>query len=231
MATIARQAKYASPSQHLFELLGLGKTPAVGEHVVGRGRIVIVKQDPKELVMNPAADGAFVATVKKAYERTGSRFIEKNFFLLQRGPYDIAAVLDENAVNEPLTIKGPVIDLFDPGLPILTEKKVYPGEQCFLYSLARVNRSKPFAVLASAARVYDEKIEKGNYVFLVKSPSGTMNAMRILLPAKPSSVVLTTAGGATLQNETNQWDEATHTLLLRFANSSSGVHVQLKSKL
>ena len=221
---------YASPSQHLFELLGLGRTPAAGMHAVGRGNIVITKQDPKELVMNAGADGDFVTAVKKAYEHTSGRFMEKNSFLLQRGPYDIAAVMDENTSQLPLTIKGPVIDLFDPQLPVLAKKTVAPGEQSFLYNLNRLDRAKPFAVLASAARVYDEKIVHGNYSFLVKSPSGTVNAMRILLPAKPLSVLLSNSAGTAIQSDTDSWDEATHTLLLRFANSSSGIGIQIKVK-
>ncbi len=221
---------FATPSQHLFQLLGLGRTPTAGEHAVRKGRIVIIKQDPKELVMATNADGEFVAAVKKAYEHNGRRFEEKNYFLLQRGPYDIAAVMDEALSAKPLTVKGPVIDLFDPQLPVLAEKKVAVGQQAFLYNLSRIREKKPFAVLASASRVYNEKLTANTYSFTVKSPSGTTNAMRILLPAKPRSIKLSRMSGEELTANKTEWDAATHTLLLCFANSSEGIHVQLNRK-
>jgi hypothetical protein len=82
-------------------------------------------------------------------------------------------------------------------------------------------------VLATAARVYDETRRKNVFSFLVKSPSKTMNAMRILLPAQPKTVIAKRADNSTVNVETT-WHSASKTCLLTFENSSEGVQVELK---
>ena len=81
-------------------------------------------------------------------------------------------------------------------------------------------------VLAAAARVYDEKLGAKQYSFVVKSPAKTVNVMRILLPAKPSSVKAE-KGGAEISLAKNSWDALSKTLLLEFDNYSEGVHVSI----
>ena len=57
----------------------------------------------------------------------------KNNFYLESGPYDIISVMDENTDTKPYHVNGPVIDLFDPQLPVLAQKDVQPGEQSLLF--------------------------------------------------------------------------------------------------
>ncbi|NTS40968.1 hypothetical protein HRG84_08610 [Flavisolibacter sp. BT320] len=220
---------FTSPSQHLFQLLGISPGENNNFQTVGKGKVLVVKQDPKELVLTPSNDAQFVAQIKTAYEssRKDSKWEPKNYFLLQRGPYDIAAVLDESVNSEPLQIKGPVIDLFDPTLPVLEQKVVAPGDQAFLYNLARVDKRTNVKVLAAAARVYEEKKRANTYSFLVKSPSKTVNAMRILLPAQPKSITVKKADNSTVPVETS-WHSASKTSFLQFENSSDGIRVELK---
>ncbi len=180
--------------------------------------------------MKEGQDQQFIQLVKKAYEQVAKagNLATKNNFLLERGPYTIAAVLEENPDEKPLQIKGPVIDLFDPELPVLSEKIIAPGHQGFLYNLNRIkNRNKP-QVLAAASRIYEEKIIGRSYSFLAKSPSFTQNVIRILLPAQPTSIRLTDIDQQKLILTKNNWDEATHTCLLQFENISSGVNVNLE---
>jgi hypothetical protein len=65
------------------------------------------------------------------------KLIFKNNFYLQRGAYDLVAVLDESVSNEPYIIKGNFIDLFDPKLPVYQSKTVNTGEQAFLLNIDR----------------------------------------------------------------------------------------------
>ena len=75
---------------------------------------------------------------------------------MARGPYDIVSVMDESTLKDAYVINGPVIDLFDPELPVLKQKTVPPGQQGFLYNVSRiVNKYQP-QVLASASRIYEE---------------------------------------------------------------------------
>ncbi|MFS8615229.1 MAG: hypothetical protein FWJ85_00285 [Solitalea sp.] len=221
---------YQTASGHLFELLGVSPEREGLEQQVGKGSVVIVRKDPKELVMEKDGDKAFIGLVKRAYEkdgRAGSLVIKNNFYL-ERGPYVIAAVMDENEDKSPLRIEGPVIDLFDPELPILAEKEIKPGEQAFLYDIGAVSDPEKPQVLAAASRVYQEKRTAGSYSFLTKSPEGTGNVMRILLPSKPRHVQVSGPDKETKRRVSQEWDAGTHTLKLEFLNSSEGVRVQLQ---
>ena len=174
-------------------------------------------------------DGAFLEMVRRAYEqdaRAGTLQM-KNHLRLQRGPYDIVAVMDESVAAEPLRIAGPVIDLFDPELPILSEKMVAPGQQAYLYNLRRVPDAGRPKVLAAACRVYEERTEGRSYFFVAKSPAGTQNVMRILLPAAPVDIAVIGPDGRPVNEVEQSWDAGTQTCRVKFANHCDGVCVTL----
>jgi hypothetical protein len=219
---------YTAPAMHLLQQLGIREEKNHIEYKVGKGHVLLVRRDPKDLVLTPNQDNLFIEQVKKGFEEYAhaGKLISKNYFLLERGPFDIAAVLDEHENKEPLLIKGPVIDLFDPLLPVLSTKIVNPGEQAYLYNLNRIRVSPTPKILAAAARVTNEQHNGKTYSFLVKSPANTMNVMRILLPARPKSIKLKRAGSV-IPIITNEWHERSKTCLLRFENYSDGVNVTL----
>lgn len=221
---------YSSPSINLFEQLGISPVEGKELYESGKGKVFVIRKDPKELAMNKGEYESFLSVIKQAYEQEAKagKFETKNFFYLERGPYDIASVLTESVSSEPLKIKGPVIDLFDPSLPILSEKVANPGEQAYLYDLNRAGGKTQPKVLCAASRVYDEKYADGVYSFITKSPSKTNNVMRIMLPNKPQSVTVTDKGGQALSGAADEWDSATSTLLLKFENDSDGIGVTIK---
>lgn len=222
--------KFTAPSQHLFKLLGITPTKEREHFKVGKGAVYVLRQNPKDFVMTANNDGTYIDLLKQAYEKDAKagELKFKNSFYLERGPYDIISVVDENADSQPYKVTGPVIDLFDPQLPVLAEKDVKPGEQALLYVVKRVaDKNKP-QVLAAAARVYDEKVQSGSYSFVVKSPAKTLNAMRVLLPAQPKTTTVTDNTGQTISDVKSSWDASSNTLFLGFANSPDGVKVDLK---
>ena len=223
---------YKAPSQHLFGLMGLeSDTPRTGEYTYGKGKVYIMREEPKEFVMNEQGDRLFVSTVQKAFETATAnkeKFDVKNNYYLERGPYIIASVLDESVSGEPLTLHGVFIDLFDPTLPILEEKVIHPNEQALLYNVEQVkNRKKP-AVLCGASRIYDEVSKRGFYSFVAKSPLHTENVSRVLLPKKPSEVVVKDSAGKVITNAEHAWDEISGTCLLKFENDPDGILVEIK---
>lgn len=217
------------PSDDLFSRLGIEETSPRGAYSYGDGKVVITRKDPKELIMQKGGDKAFVDLVKGSYEQYADAgpFITKNSFFLQRGPYDIISVMDESVINNPYRVEGPVIDLFDPKLPVLEEKIVEPGEQALLYNLNRVENSSAPRVLATAARVSNEEVGSDSYTFTAKSPSDTQNTMRILLPQKPQKVSVQDVDSKSLPDATSSWDETSHTLLLQFENSAKGRNIMI----
>ncbi len=218
---------FNSPSEHLFGKLGIKAPFNAGEYSYGKGKIMIMRNDPKEFVLREDGDSDYIRMIMKLYQdKTGKEVEVKNHFTLTRGPYELISVLDEHDDRSAFTMKGKFIDLFDPEIPVLSEKRIEPGNQAFLFNINSVkNPSKP-QVLAAAARVYDESITKTSYSFVAKSPLNTTNVMRILLPAKPARTSVTDANGKVIPSKTT-WDEASRTCFLGFENDPEGVHVKL----
>ena len=189
-----------------------------GVYNYGKGQVFVIRQDPKEFAMQENGDKGLLATIEKAY---GRPLNYKNHYYLERGPYVLASVVDENAVsNDPLVLNGSYIDLFDPTLPCLTQKTIKPGEQAFLFNIDAVQKKNRPQVLASASRQYEEQIGKKSFSFIAKSPIDTDNVMRILLPREPKQVKVSVPSKS-------EWDSSTRTLLLGFENNPDGVKVDI----
>ncbi|WP_282635564.1 hypothetical protein [Sphingobacterium thalpophilum] len=217
---------YQRPSDHLFEKMGVSAMPKEGTYRYGKGTLHILRADPKEFVVKPNNSGQLLDLVKQLYDNRGKseKLQFKNYFTLTRGVYDLIAVLDESVSSKPYEVRGNLIDLFDPNLPIITSKKVQPNEQCLFVNIDRVvDKQKP-QVLASASRIYNEVWNSGHYAFLAKSPANTTNISRILLPGKPKSL-LVDHKDVFVESD---WDARTKTYLLRFENNPDGVQVDIK---
>jgi len=220
---------YTAPSQQLFKLLGIDQQSGTKKYKVGLGHVYVMRENPKDFVMQANNDGNYLSTVKQAYETDAKagKLVLKNSLYLERGPYDVIAVLNENPDTKSYVVKGPVIDLFNPQLPVLAEKTVNPDEQSYLFDVKRVvNKLKP-QVLASASRVTNEQVSANKYSFVAKSPVNTQNAMRILLPAPAKKVVVTDANGQVIADVQSSWDASSKTLFLGYANSPDGIHVSI----
>ncbi|MEJ7740296.1 MAG: hypothetical protein WKF97_22980 [Chitinophagaceae bacterium] len=223
-----KENHFAAPSEHLFQLLNIKPALTDQKFKVAHGAVYLVRMNPKEFVMETKGS-QFVDLVKQAYENDAKagKLQFKNSLYVQRGPYDIVSVMDESISNDPYIINGPVIDLFDPALPVLTKKSVIPGQQALLYNLGRVTNKKQPQVLASASRIYEELVRANSYSFVSKSPVNTTNSVRILLPASPKGTTLTDSKGEKLTDVTSSWDAASHTYYLSFENSPDGTKVEI----
>ncbi len=61
--------KYTAPSQHLFKLLNIDTTDNKKGYKVGKGMVYIIRQNPKEFVLQANNDDNYINLVKKAYEK------------------------------------------------------------------------------------------------------------------------------------------------------------------
>ncbi len=220
---------FHAPSEHLFSLLHITSPLKNEKFNVEKGVVYVVKQNPKEFVLQENADQHYVDLVKDAWENaTKSEKLQfGNYLFLQRGPYDIVSVMDESVSNEAFSVNGTLIDLYDPKLPVLSEKMVQPGTQALLYNIDRIVNKKQPQVLATAARITDEKLNKKSYSFVAKSPVNTTNSMRILLPQNPKQILVKTIKGVELTEVDSSWDENSKTLYLGFENSPDGIEINL----
>ena len=221
--------RFSGPSAHLFAEMGMPEEVTdCKEYNVGNGKVYVFRKDPKMFVMTENGDAAFLKLVEQAYKVAGGELTFKNSFYLQRGVYDIAAVMSESVSDEPLVLTGPYIDLFDPELPILARKVVHPGEQTFLYSLARLPKQPTPEVIVSSARIYGEEFEKEGFTFLALGPTTARAVMRIALKNRPTGITVTAREGAGAVPFESAWDETSGTLLLSYGNVAGGNRVSIK---
>ena len=219
---------FATAADHLFTQLGLISPFDEGEYTVGKGKVYILRNDPKEFVLSENGDQKLIGLLQRLYrESAGEELRFKNYFSLERGPYRIVSVLDESGASSPFVAKGNFIDLFDPEIPVLKEKIVNPGEQALLFDIASLKERKKPRVLATAARVSEESSTGDNYTFTVKSPVHTTNVMRILLPEKPQTCEVRDSSGEEIDIEV-LWEKESKTVFLKFENSPDGISVMLK---
>ncbi len=211
-----------TPAQHLLSALQYDPTNSRIEFFgYGKGKAVWIPQEPKEFVMKQGGSKALLDCVQQG----GIEIQEKNYFHLQRGAFDIAAVLDESVSDQPYIISGPVIDLFDPELPILDQKQIEPNQRAFLYNLNRNTKKSP-CILASGSRVYEETRSTDGYSFVMKAPSATNGIARVLLASKPEKVTVRGADGEDIKIQP-EWDQKSKTLLIRYPNHPDGVQVNI----
>lgn len=209
---------YASPSDHLFSLMGISSGPSAGDYKFGKGKVHIIRQDPKEFVLEKNGAEPLIGAVE---ELCGGSIEKKNNFILERGMYLLAAVLDESVSPEPLKLDGRYIDLYDPSLPICENVEVRPGVQRLFIDLSKVRKDSPM-ILAAASRAENETLSGRTFSYVAKSPTATVNVSRVLLPADPKSLKVNDKECLDL----NCWDETSQTYLLTFDNNPDGVSVE-----
>ena len=208
---------YASPSDHLFSLMGISSAPSAGDYKFGKGKVHIIRQDPKEFVLENNGAEPLIDAV----EELCGGIEKKNSFLLERGMYLLAAVLDESVSPEPLKLDGRYIDLYDPSLPICQNVEVRPGVQRLFIDLSKVRKDSPM-ILAAASRAENETLSGRTLSYVAKSPAATVNVSRVLLPAAPKSLKVNDKECL----DQTCWDEASQTYLLTFDNNPDGVAVE-----
>jgi hypothetical protein len=152
---------------------------------------------------------------------------ETNALILRRGPYVIAAGLDnEPGVTpqpsaHPLSVNGDLINLFDADLSETSEVAVEPGTRALLLDVNYFKSSTP-RVLAASAKIIGEHASAGSLTFQAEGIDQT-NAVIRILSTKPPRVI--TVNGKPLAN--SQYRQSGRTLLLHFVNATTPQPIQV----
>lgn len=193
--------KYATPRQHLMETLGVKeKAPREGAegqtYRVGRGRVYVEKRSPVSITAAENGDELFMERLRSVCGKK-VKFDERSSLALRRGPYFIAAGLDESVGGQPWGVNGRFVNLFDPKLQLLTSVDFTPGSRYFLLNLDRAQKPGKPSVLAAACRVLDEEFqsegnskEHGTLSCKVDGIAGTQAVMLCSIPATPKEILL-----------------------------------------
>jgi len=226
---------YERPEQHLFELLGLGRSPVAqasrlrasqqpGAHRCGRGVVEIAAVHPLSFATAAEGPERLLEIVRRVWASAGlGQWREQDYIELSRGPYVIAAVVDESDGKRHVTRRW-TMDLLDPRLHVGAAKALAPGQVALLRAFTP---GEGPIVLASASRITDVRTGRGEISFRSLGPAGTTAATRIALPGAPKSMTITDAAGAGHSFQP-QWHDRSKTLLLRYENLPDGVTVRIE---
>lgn len=204
-----------TPRLHLFEKLGVPNA-SPGTHKVGKGRLIYLSKSPN-LHIYRVKGGADWLTVEVKSAVPEIEWKESSSIILRRGPYVIAAGMDETQAPSQ-TLKGAFVDLFDPKLSVQEELKVVPGARHFLVDLKRFKSR----VIASAGRVTEESASRQSWRGKVEGQAETQAVLLIRSPQAPASVKVDGAPVST-------WEMSSqHRLLwIRFPSSAEGRSVEV----
>ncbi|WP_195575821.1 hypothetical protein [Paenibacillus sp. 1001270B_150601_E10] len=238
------ESPYESPAHHLFETLGLD-LKALSEankstlHSVGKGGVICLHESPAAFTRSAEDAARLVRHVAEGWtwkHGSGEGLEPSHALVAKRGPYLIAAVLEESVSEEPLVLQGRFVNLFDGNLSAVTEWTVAPGEQALLYDLNEVNpheASEPVLV-AAAGRVTKmsptsegdaKNIEMGGLHYQVRGPEGVRAVLRFSAAAPPAKVIVRRD-----QDElpcTCDWDASSSTFAVAFMHPANGAELQL----
>jgi hypothetical protein len=212
---------YQAPAEHLFESLGLARDPEQGKYDVGQGKVYVECCHPAWFTRSAENAQRLRELVGMAVADGGERLIERNAIRLRRGPYLIAATFDESVAEAPLLLQGNFVDLLDPQLAVRRDVELAPGEQAWLVDLARVRGDVP-RMLAAAGRIEKWNVANNVVEYTISTPAETPVVARLRLAAAPSEVVV---DGQRV--ETIEWDEMSHTVLVRHPGKPEGVPVKV----
>jgi hypothetical protein len=203
---------YRTPREHLFETLGIPKD-AAGLHKVGRG--IVLRESASPAALTYKEDGA--ETIRKAVRQAAIAvklpWKETSTLILRRGPYIIAAGLDESAPDaKPFVLHGRYLNLFEPSLAVHGDISISPGSRMLLLDLDSVHASAP-KVVAAACRVRNQIADGETLRFQADGIGDTNSIIAIAARTAPVTVL---AGGKPL--EPSQYDFASGVVHLRFPN-------------
>lgn len=215
---------YANPRQALFDALGVGRDATPGAHAVGSGTLIWDASSPAALTYKPEGADAVRKLIEQACGAAKLPYKETNHLVLHRGPYVVAAGLEAAPGESDHVLKGRFVDLFDAGLKVVDSVTLDPNRRALLLDLDRVPSDGP-RVLASACKVTDEAPKGQGLSFFARGPQNITASVRVALAKAPGSV---TVAGKPLDAESQTWDEASKTLLIRFPNSADAVHVEIE---
>jgi hypothetical protein len=223
---------YATPRQHLFEQLDCAEKSFTSETnavKVGKGVVIWLKENPAALASTTEGDVRVADATKIAARAIGLEWRENNYLMLRRGPYLLAAGLDESVSGPAKLLQGRFVNLFDAELSVRTNLTLAPGSRFFLLDLdqsignVHAGQTAGPRVLASACKTLPLKSDTQASSFMVEGVVSTPAAVLIHSPAgAPRTVSL---AGQPLEKV--EYSASEHLVWLRFENQATARELRL----
>jgi hypothetical protein len=181
---------YATPREHLFRLLGVGDSVATNKFLrIDRGGLIWLRERPAAFSASARGAAQVVAATELAAKSIGLTWRNSNYLLLRRGPYLVAAGLDESIEGKPRSLHGQFVNLFDPQLRVQNDVSIQPGSRWLLLDIAAARRGRP-QLLASACKALTEGQTRHQINFTVEGVGKTPAIMLLEFTKAPRAVML-----------------------------------------
>jgi hypothetical protein len=213
---------YKTPREDLFDKLGIPQE-AVGLQKAGRGVVVREALSPAKLTYQTNGARKIRSAVRQAAKAIQLPLNETNSLVLRRGPYVIAAGLDESVPDtKPYVLRGRYLNLFDPELAVQNTITIAAGNRMLLLDLNRVKGSRP-QVVAAACRIRDEHSSDYTLEFRADGIADTKAIVAVSTRVAPSEVLV---AGQPLPRSDYSYAEGV--LRMHFQNSVEAVKVEMR---
>ncbi|MDR2375290.1 MAG: hypothetical protein LBD96_02510 [Treponema sp.] len=226
-----------TPLESLFRLLGLPEDSPEGTYRCGKGRFVLKRQSPAELCLNTALSDAYRGDIAALLGVT----LDRNSFVLRRGPYLVLALMNESASDTPMVRKGLFADMLSTKFDIILEKILNPDEQALLFDFDTIT-AEDLYIIGTSIRITGLNTTETGFTLTGCGASRLRAHIRLRLPHRPASVSgqlrplcipplaspelpKTGTSPQTLPVEFD-WDEKTRTTLLSFDNTAGDLEIK-----
>jgi hypothetical protein len=223
------KCNYNTPAEHLFESLGLDAKLEAGIYSVGKGVFAYMDVHPIKCAANAANAEKLRETIRQAAALLKDDSIQMdphNYFILHRGPYVIASVLDESVEDKPFEFNGSFVNLFEADLPVINKLVVNPGSQALLYDLSKAKEG--IELIAASSRMEYLKENSNGFEILAKGPEAVEAYARFKCDKKAVGVSAKEAISGKEIEVGFVWNEESSTVLLSYSNLPDGVLIDVK---
>jgi hypothetical protein len=213
---------FQTPRQHLFSILGLDPD-ATGLHRVGRGIVLSERKSPAGF--SRAVDGgdSLRKIVQEAAAAVKLPWKESNALVLRRGPYIVAAGLDESLPNTAsYALHGHFIDLFDARQSIVNDVVLEPKTRKLLVDLDAGKSSSLPRIVAAACRVREEHATADTLTFKADGIADTNAVVSIATRRQPKQIQV---AGKPLSSDAYSYSNGI--LRLQFTSSVEALPVEI----
>lgn len=209
---------FRTPREALFAQLGFSRTNMETTTEIswpfGQGQVIWLRKNPAQFAASAAGADEIVSAVQNAAKFPRLKWRETSSLVLRRGPYVIAAGLDESIAGEPQVLRGHFVNLFDPELRVQESVRINPGSRYFLRDLDMATGREP-QLLASACKALPAESPEKTLSFCVEGVAETPAVMLFHAEHQPAAITL---DGLPVTNfELSQKDNL---LWLRFTNEA-----------
>ncbi|HWB53754.1 MAG TPA: hypothetical protein VG722_06160, partial [Tepidisphaeraceae bacterium] len=199
--------------------LGISRN-ATGLTKVGKGVVIYSDESPATLSRSENGGEQVDHLIQQAMSAIDVQWKEARALVLRRGPYIVASGLDSPPAGAPqVTLPGPFLSLFEPGLPVLSDYHVKPGSRALLVDL---NAEPKVGIVAAACQVRNARVSDNAIAFDTDGIAKTRGIICMKIPTAPKSVMM--EGEAV---PSDQYEFKDGLLRLHLANSVKVRHVSV----